>query len=73
VMNKLKKMNRFQVSHSMRGLGVLVGSPFRIKQIQDGKEGYKCPFCSSVMTPLVSTKANLTCRECEALIYQATS
>jgi hypothetical protein len=68
-MPRLRKMTRFKRGHSRKGLEALVGSPFRIKQIQDGKEGLKCPFCKTTASPIVSTNGNIHCEGCESLLY----
>ena len=69
-MNKLRRFTRFERGYARAGLRALVGSPFRIKQIEDGEEGLKCKFCKSVSTPITSTNGNINCGECEAFLYR---
>lgn len=65
----MQRLNKYQMGYSRKGLNALVGSPFRIKQIQDGKEGLKCKYCKSRETPVVSTNGNINCGVCESLLY----
>jgi hypothetical protein len=68
-MPKLVKMCISEISDSRKGLSALVGSPFRIKMIQDGREGLKCVFCKHSCSPLVSSNHNIHCSSCESLLY----
>ncbi len=52
------------------GMNALVGSAFRIKQIQDGKEKMPCPHCKKRMKPIFSLNGNINCGACEALLYE---
>jgi hypothetical protein len=57
-------------AHARKGLNAIVGSPFRVKQIMDGKEGVVCAYCRVRTTPVVSMITdNLHCRNCEQLLY----
>lgn len=53
------------------GLRAIVGSPFRIKQIEDGKEGVACPHCLAREVPRVCAEGSgsLRCRKCSGLLY----
>lgn len=65
----MKKMSPTQRAYSRKGLLALVASPFRIKQIQDGKEGIRCRFCGCDQYPIFSTNGNIHCGQCESLLY----
>lgn len=68
-MSKRNAMKPWQRTAARKGLLALVGSPFRTKQIEDGKEGIVCKFCGLCTDPLVSTNGNIHCGQCESLLY----
>jgi hypothetical protein len=65
----MKIMSTAMCNASRPGMNALVGSPFRIKQIQDGKESMRCPVCKTLMHPIFSLNRNINCGVCETLLY----
>ena len=51
------------------GLRALVGSPARIKEIEDGKSTMKCPVCRADMKPVVGEGGEIGCGKCGANLY----
>jgi len=57
------------INISRPGLNKLVGSPFRIKQIQDGKEKMSCKGCQSQIFPDFSMDGDIYCPRCGYCLY----
>lgn len=68
--SKPKPMPTNLANASRPGLTKLVGSPFRVKQIQDGEEKLKCPHCKRMMHPIFSLNGNINCSVCEAFLHR---
>lgn len=65
----MRKLSLSQMAHARIGLRALVGSPFRIKQIEEGKDGLICPVCRLNNSPRISPNGNIHCGECKSWLY----
>jgi hypothetical protein len=66
---KFKRMTLQQIGSSRRGLNAIIGSPGRVKRVQDGQDGVVCTFCRVNASPIVSENGNLHCSSCQAMLY----